>query len=176
MGLKCSPDYAQEAMENNFRDLENTDVYIDDVGAFSDDWTSHMKLLDQICNKLKENEFTVNPLKCEWSVKETDWLGYWLTPTGLKHWKKKTDAVLKMELPKSLKQLRIFIGAVKYYRDVWPHQSHILAPLTEKTGTHPDKKISIFESIPKMQEAYNKMKSLLVMDAMTAIQTITRSL
>ncbi len=30
MALKCSPDYAQEVMENIFRDVEDADVYIDD--------------------------------------------------------------------------------------------------------------------------------------------------
>jgi hypothetical protein len=30
MGLKCSPDYAQEVMENSFLDVEDTGVYIDD--------------------------------------------------------------------------------------------------------------------------------------------------
>ena len=40
MGLKCSPDYAQELTENIFHDLEDTNVYIDDVGVggFSDNW------------------------------------------------------------------------------------------------------------------------------------------
>jgi hypothetical protein len=79
MGLKYSPDYAQEVMENIFRDVEDAEVYIHDIEPVSHSSDDHMALLRTILTKLQEDCFTVNPLKCEWAVKGTDWLGYWLT-------------------------------------------------------------------------------------------------
>jgi hypothetical protein len=48
MGLKCSPDIAQAAMENQLSDIKDADIYIDDVGAFSNDWDHHVNLLATI--------------------------------------------------------------------------------------------------------------------------------
>jgi hypothetical protein len=169
MSLKCSPDYAQEVMENIFRDVEDAEVYIDNIGTFSQSWDAHIALLRTILTKLRDNWFTVDPLKCEWVVKETDWLGYWLTPIGLKPWKKKIEAVLRMQPPTSLKLLRGFIGMVNYYRDMWPHQSHILAPLPAKTGA-PEKgeKPPPFQLMSKMQKAFKQMKALMASDVLCA--------
>ena len=69
MGLKCSPDIAQSVMESVLHGIEDCECYIDDIGAFSGDWTSHTSLLDVILQRLRDNGFTINPLKCELSCK-----------------------------------------------------------------------------------------------------------
>jgi hypothetical protein len=158
MGLKCSPDIAQAAMENVLSDINDVDIYIDDVGAFSNDWDHHVNLLASFFWQLRENGFTINPLKCEWAIKETDWLGYWLTPQGLKPWKKKIDAILHMDRPCDATELCMFIGCVNYYCDMWPSRAHNLKPLIDRSGL---KMKAPIEWTGEMQKAFDKMRLLM---------------
>ncbi len=134
MGLKCSPDIAQAAMEILLLDIEYVDIYIDDVGAFSTDWDHHVNLIATILGQLCKNGFTINPLKCEWAIKKTDWLGYWLTPRGLKPWKRKIDTILYIDCPCNTRELRMFIGCINYYCDMWPSRAHIPKPFMDQYG------------------------------------------
>jgi len=95
-------------------------------------------------------------------VQETDFLGHWLTPNGIKPWKKKVDAMLRLAHPRTLKEVRSFIGAVNFYRDMYPKRSHVLTPLHELTGIKHHKD---FKWEPKHQTAFDKMKAIMAQDA-----------
>ena len=98
MGLKCSPDFAQEVMENIFRDVSETEVYIDDIGVFTNNWEEHMKVLHIVLQKLQENGFTINPLK--WTcghIDQTSW----------------PHLHLKLVHPKEVKSLLLLSGHLK---------------------------------------------------------------
>jgi RNase H-like domain found in reverse transcriptase len=120
---------------------------------------AHCALLTCNHNVLEVNNFKVNPHKCEWAVQETDWLGYWLTPTGLKPWKKKIAAILAMQHPQTVTQLHSFIGTVNFYWDMFPQRSHTLAPLTSLA-----KGKGKLTWTPTCQQAFEAMKALLAKD------------
>ena len=57
-----------------------------------------------------------------------------MTPEGVLPQAKKVEAIVGMQIPKSKRDLRRFIGLVNYYRFMWKHRSHVLAPLAHLTG------------------------------------------
>ena len=163
MGLVNSPAFAQSRMEEVLRGVEDTEIYIDDIEIFSNSWESHLKRLDTVLDKLQENNVTINPRKCEWAVKETDWLGYWLTPNGIKPWTKKVDAILNMKAPSNATELRTFLGIITYYRDMWPRRSHILAPFTNLAGLPKKAKLEWTE---ELDLAFERVKAIIVQDVL----------
>ena len=153
MGVSQAPDIAQEVMEKTLKDIEDLEVYIDDIGLFSVDWNQHISGLDQVCQRLQEKGFTVNPLKCEFGVKESDFLGHWLTPNGVKPLQTKVQGMLDMQPPETLTQLRSFLGLVTYHRDMWPRRSRVLTFLMDLLGT------KVFKWEQAQQTAFLQMKA-----------------
>ncbi len=107
---------------------DNVFVYPDDTGIFSKSWEEHLLSIEEVLSCFKANGFMVNPLKCEWAIQETDWLGYWLTPIGLKPQKKWISAILEQQPPLNLKEMCGFLGAINIYWLMWPKWAHLLKP------------------------------------------------
>jgi Reverse transcriptase (RNA-dependent DNA polymerase) len=134
MGQKISPDVSQEAMETTLENIPVADPYMDDVGICSLAREEHLQTIALMLKALDKAGFLINPAKCKWGVQTTKWLGQILMPKGVKPDPKKDEAILAMQPPTNLKQLRSFIGAVNYYRDMWPQHSGLMAPLTKLTN------------------------------------------
>ena len=102
MGILKSSDNATEIMIEILSDIADADYYINDIGCFSTSWDSHLQFLETLLSWLEKAGFAIIPLKCEWTVKETNFLGHWMTPTGIKPWHKKINAILSIQpLPMS---------------------------------------------------------------------------
>ena len=130
MGLCNSPDVFQEHMSDLMRDLDYVRAYIDDVAVLTKGtWEEHLEQVDTVLSRLGKAGLKVNGLKSFFGRKEFEYLGYVLTPDGIKPVEKKVKAILDLAPPRNLKELRSFLGMVNYYRDVWMRRSHILAPL-----------------------------------------------
>jgi hypothetical protein len=52
MGLKCSPDITKAIMENVLSDIKDAGIYIDNVGAFSNNWNHYVNLLSTVLHHL----------------------------------------------------------------------------------------------------------------------------
>ncbi len=72
----------------------------------------------------------VNSDKLTFYALEIKYLGYVLSKDGIKPQSNKVQAILTIQLPKGVKQLRHFLGMVQYCRDLWAARSDMLAPLT----------------------------------------------
>jgi hypothetical protein len=122
-------------MTDLMRGLDFVRVYIDDLlvvskGSFFD----HVFKLDEVLRRVRLAGLKINARKSFFAKSELEYLGYWVTRKGIQPMPKKVDAMMRLEEPKTRKQLRGYIGMVNYYRDIWRHRSHVLAPLTRLTS------------------------------------------
>ena len=70
----------------------------------------HNTLVDKVLTRLDDEGFALKLSKCDFSMNQLSWLGYDIDSEGYRPKRSKIDAVLALEPPKSLKQLRSFMG------------------------------------------------------------------
>jgi len=171
MGIKNSPDIFQQKISDLMEGLEDfIRAYLDDIliitkGTFSD----HLEKVAEVLKRLQAVGLQVNLPKSKIAVQELEYLGYWLTPKGIRPMAKKVEAIKNLQAPKTVKQVRSFLGMVNYYKDMWRHRSHLLAPLTDltsnKDGTTGKKRGPIkWEKVH--QDAFDKIKQAITDDVM----------
>ena len=121
-------------MNDIFGDLDYVLVYLDDIIILCNEedlFQDHLNKIKVVFSRLHKMGMKVNLMKTEFFKSELEYLGYLLTPQGIKPLPKKVEAIQRILPPKNKRQLRCFSGMVNYYRDMWRQRSHILAPLSK---------------------------------------------
>jgi len=129
-------------------------TYLDDLVCVSDDYETHLKLLQEILEKFREANLMLNFEKCQFFVEETEYLGYKLCKEGISPLKSKVEVILNFPVPNTKRKLRRWIGVCSWYRQFIPHFAEITAPLTKLTSPKSvwkwtDECMSSFETLKK---------------------------
>ena len=133
MGLLGCPASFQRLVEAVVQGLKNILVYIDDLLVHSSSHPEHLKQLDSLFERLKQHNLKINLKKCLFGSTSVSYLGFQLTPQGIKPGKDKLKAVGAAPPPTDVRQIKQFLGLCNFFRNLVKNFAQITAPLTNLT-------------------------------------------
>ncbi|KAI3725001.1 hypothetical protein L1987_64772 [Smallanthus sonchifolius] len=131
-------------------------VFIDDILIYSKTKSDHEQNLKLVLDLLRKEQLYAKFSKCEFWLKEVQFLGHIVNEKGIHVDPAKIEAVKNWSTPKTPTEVRSFLGLAGYYRRFISNFSKIVVPLTALThkGKH-------YEWGPKQEEAFQLLKQKL---------------
>ena len=121
-GLKNAPAVFQRLMQKVLMGLnpgtghDFVVVYLDDILVFSETFEAHLVHLQQVLDRFKMAGLKLKPSKCHFISQSVEYLGHLITPQGISPNPNRVSAIKEFPTPKSLKEVRQFLGLASYYR------------------------------------------------------------
>jgi hypothetical protein len=119
-------------MEGVMRNISSVIVYINDLLVHTTTHEEHLKILEQVLERLHAHNLKINLDKCCFGNKEVSYLGFTLTPAGIKPGKNKVKAIKNAKPPTDVKTIRSFVGLCNFFRTHIKIFARIGAILTQK--------------------------------------------
>ncbi|KAK7883852.1 hypothetical protein WMY93_026975 [Mugilogobius chulae] len=163
-GLCNAPATFQRLMQRCLGNMVNDFllIYLDDVVVFSADFDSHLAHLEEVFRKLSDHGLKLQPRKCCLFQKSVTYLGHVISEAGVATDPAKTAAVKEWPVPKTVKQVKSFLGFAGYYRRFISGFSKIALPLNALThGTAHEKTAPVTWS-SDCQQAFDQLKKALI--------------
>ena len=158
-GLCNAPATFQRIMNHLLRDGldEFVLVFLDDILIYSRTKEEHLQHIRAVLKKLQDEKFYGRLKKCDFFKTEVEYLGFDVGADGIKPSLSKIKAVLEWPTPKSVTDVRSFLGLANFYRKFVRWFSEIAAPMTNLT-----KKDRQFTWTNQEENAFNGLKKALV--------------
>jgi len=111
-----------------------SDSYVDDLSAFSGDFTTHLEHLKQFFGVIRSSGLKLNFRKCSFAKPEIKYLGHRIGCGKHRPDPDRTNAVSELKPPTTKKQLRQVLGLFSYYRTYVPDFAAIAKPFMDLTA------------------------------------------
>ncbi|CAL9685356.1 unnamed protein product [Knipowitschia caucasica] len=134
-GVTNAPSTFQRLMEKCMGDLHLKEVlvFLDDLIIFSDSLEEHERRLMRVLNRLKEYGLKLSLEKCKFFQSSVKYLGHVVSARGVETDSEKVSALKSWPIPRTLKELRSFLGFAGYYRRFISGYAAIAKPLNDLT-------------------------------------------
>jgi len=114
-----SPAMFQDMMNEILRDMINEGkvaAFVDDVLIGTETEEEHDAIVEEVLRRLEENDLYVKPEKCAWKVQKMNFLGVVMGQGRIEMEENKVAEVLNWSIPKTVRDVRKFLGLANYYR------------------------------------------------------------
>jgi hypothetical protein len=164
-GLSGTPSTFQRIMDAVLVGLSDVEclVYLDDVLLFSETITDHARRMRLVFDHIREANFKINIAKCMFAAPEVSYLGHVVSQDGVAPDPKKVTSIRDFHRPKTVKDIRAFLGLSGYYRWFIKDYAAMSRPLTQLT-----KKDVKFAWTDAQQSAFDNLKAALTSDSVLA--------
>ena len=138
-GVTNAPSTFQRLMEKCMGEmnLKEVLVFIDDLIIFAPTLEEHEARLMKVLNRLKEFGLKLSVEKCMFFQTSVKYLGHVVSRNGVETDPDKIKALTTWPVPKTLKELRSYLGFAGYYRRYIKGYSAIVKPLHDLTSGYP---------------------------------------
>ena len=130
--------------------------YLDNIIIFSRTEKEHLEHLEKIFRKLREYGLKMKREKCNFFKKHLQYLGHLVLEEGFEPLPEKIKSIKNMPLPKTVKEVKQFLGLAGYYHKFVPRFADLSRPLTNLTRQNVE-----FQWMDKCQKSFDNLRELL---------------